>query len=109
MVWNGITRTLPRILYKEATKEERERSQVQLEKLQLKLYDFQNIFLIILFLKKILYIYFLEREREGEREGEKHQCVVASHILLTGDLACNPGMCPRLGIEPATLCSTGRH
>ena len=31
---------------------------------------------------------------EGEREGEKHQCVVASHVPPTGDLACNPGMCP---------------
>ena len=31
---------------------------------------------------------------EGEREGEKHQCVVASHMPSTGDLACNPGMCP---------------
>ena len=30
----------------------------------------------------------------GEREKEKHQCVVASHALLAGDLACNPGMCP---------------
>ena len=37
---------------------------------------------------------FGEREREGEREGEKHQCVVASHVPLTGDLAGNPGMCP---------------
>ena len=36
----------------------------------------------------------LERGREGEREGEKHQCVVASHAPLTGDLAHNPGMCP---------------
>ena len=32
--------------------------------------------------------------REGEREREKHQCVVASHVLPTGDLAHNPGMCP---------------
>ena len=31
---------------------------------------------------------------EGEREGEKHQCVVVSHIPSTGDLARNPGMCP---------------
>ena len=31
---------------------------------------------------------------EGEREGEKHQCVVASRAPPTGDLACNPGMCP---------------
>ena len=36
----------------------------------------------------------LERGRKGEREGEKHQCVVASHVPLVGDLACNPGMCP---------------
>ena len=31
--------------------------------------------------------------REGEREGEKHQCVVASCALLTGNPAYNPGMC----------------
>ena len=27
-------------------------------------------------------------------QGEKHQCVVASYMPPTGDLACNPGMCP---------------
>ena len=37
---------------------------------------------------------FRERGREGEREGEKHQCVVASPMPPTGDLARNPGMCP---------------
>ena len=26
--------------------------------------------------------------------GEKHQCVVYSCTAPTGDLACNPGMCP---------------
>ena len=31
---------------------------------------------------------------EGEREGEKHQCVVASHEPVTGHLAHNSGMCP---------------
>ena len=31
---------------------------------------------------------------EGEREGEKHQWVVASGAPPTGDLAHNPGMCP---------------
>ena len=31
---------------------------------------------------------------EGEREGEKQQCVVASHEPPTGDLARNPGMSP---------------
>ena len=30
----------------------------------------------------------------GEREGEKHQCVVAFHVSPTGDLACNPSICP---------------
>ena len=35
-----------------------------------------------------------EGGREGEREGGKHQCVVASHGDPTGDLARNPGMCP---------------
>ena len=44
---------------------------------------------------KILYLFiFREREREGERQGEEHQCVVASHAPPTGDLSCNPGMCP---------------
>ena len=42
------------------------------------------------FLKEILFIYLLTYLREGE----KHQCVVASHVPLVGDLACNPGMCP---------------
>ena len=34
-----------------------------------------------------LFIYLAER-------GQKHQCVVASRVPGTGDLACNPGMCP---------------
>ena len=37
---------------------------------------------------------FRERRKEGEREGEKHQCVVSSHAPPTGDLAHNIGMCP---------------
>ena len=54
-------------------------------------------------IKKILFVlkflifkiyFFRKRGRKGEREGEKHQCVVASHTPPTGDLACNPGMCP---------------
>ena len=32
-----------------------------------------------LFLKRFYLFNFRERGREGEREGEKHQCVVASH------------------------------
>ena len=42
---------------------------------------------------KILFI-FRERGREGEREGEKHQCVVAFHVPPIGDLAYNPGLSP---------------
>ena len=45
------------------------------------------------FLRFYLFI-FRQRGREGEREGEKHQCVVASHVPPTGDLAYDPGMCP---------------
>ena len=39
------------------------------------------------------FIYFL-REGKGGRKEEKHQCVVASHLPPTGDLAHNPGTCP---------------
>ena len=35
-----------------------------------------------------------ERGREGEREGEKQQCMIASRSPHTGDLAHNLGMCP---------------
>ena len=63
----------------------------------------------LFFFFNVLFVYFLERRREGERERQKHQCVVASHAPPTGDLAFNPGMCPRLGIEPATLWFPGRH
>ena len=37
---------------------------------------------------------FREMGGEGEREGEKQQCVAASHVTPTGDLARNPGTCP---------------
>ena len=48
-----------------------------------------------LFLFKRFYLFiFRERGMEGEREGEKQHCVVASHVAPTGDPACNPGMCP---------------
>ena len=44
---------------------------------------------------KIFYLFiFRERVKDGEREGEKHQCMVASQAPLTGDLAYNPGVCP---------------
>ena len=46
------------------------------------------------FLKVFIYLFFREGGREKEREREKHQCVVASHMAPTGDLAHNPGICP---------------
>ena len=42
-------------------------------------------------------MFLRERGREGEREGEKYQYVVASCTPSTGDAACNPGMCPHSG------------
>ena len=60
--------------------------------------DLANSFIVFIlfyfyFLKDFIYFIFTQRGREGEKEGEKHQCVVASHVPHTGDLACNPGMC----------------
>ena len=46
------------------------------------------------FLKKILFYLFLESGEGREKQGEKRQCVVTSRSPPTGDLACNPGMCP---------------
>ena len=60
----------------------------------MKIFNFLNRFL-----KKIL---FLEG-MEGEREGEKYQCVVASCAPPTGELTHNPGMCPDWESNPVTL------
>ena len=55
-------------------------------------------FFFFFFFKQVFFRFrlfiFKERGREGEREGEKHQCVVASRAPSTGYLAWNPGMCP---------------
>ena len=60
------------------------------------------------FLKRIYLFIYRERGREGEREGKRHQCVVASQTPLTRDLVHNPGMCPDwesnqwpFGLQPA--------
>ena len=45
------------------------------------------------FFKDFIYL-LLEGGREREREGEKQQCVVASHMAPTGDLAHNLRMYP---------------
>ena len=67
-----------------------------------------SCFSYVIFFKDFIYL-LLERAKEGEREEEKYQCVVASCAPTNGDLAYNPGMCPRLGIELVTLWFTGQH
>ena len=54
--------------------------------------------------KKVIYL-FLEMRREGEREGGKHQCVVASSMHPPGDLAHNLGMCPDWELNQLPLAS----
>ena len=51
-------------------------------------------FILLNIFKRLYSFIFRQRGREGEREREKHQCVVASHVPATGDLAHNPGMGP---------------
>ena len=55
---------------------------------------FRNFVLFFIFFKKDFIYLFLERGEGREKEGEKHQCVVASRVSPTWDLALNPGMCP---------------
>ena len=59
---------------------------------------------------KILFFnLFLERGEGKEKEKERNINVqyihrlVASHTPPAGDLACNPGMCPDLGIKLVTF------
>ena len=46
------------------------------------------------FLLRFYSFTFRERGKEGEREEEKHQYVIASCTPPTKGLAHNPGMCP---------------
>ena len=45
------------------------------------------------FKKDFIYSFLERKGGRKKREGEKHQCVVASQTPPTGDLAHNPGMC----------------
>ena len=67
---------------------------VAMEPLQHICRDFYLVDFFCYFLKKLYLFIFRERERDGERERGKHQCVVSSHTPSTGDLAHNPGICP---------------
>ena len=39
------------------------------------------------FLKRFYLFIVREKGRDGDREGEKHQCIVISHAPSTGDMA----------------------
>ena len=60
------------------------------------------------FFNDIYVFIFRQKGREGEREGEKHQCAVVLHAHYWG-----PGLqhrhVPWLGIKPVILWFTGRH
>ena len=66
-------------------------------------------FYLSLLIFKILFIFFKERGREGEREGKTNvqgkDRSVALHTPPHGDLASNPGMCPdqESNLRPFTL------
>ena len=47
---------------------------------------------LIQYFKNILFIYFLQRGREKERE--RNICVWLPLVHPIGDLVCNPGKCP---------------
>ena len=47
---------------------------------------------------------FRERGREGERDGEKYQCVVASPVSLSGELAYNPACALTETSSLKTIC-----
>ena len=58
------------------------------------------------FFKRFYLFVFREQRREREREKNINVWSPLAHPP-TGDLASNLGMCPRLGIEPATLWFAG--
>ena len=58
--------------------------------------------------KRFYWFIFRERGREGERKGEKHQCVVASCPPYWGS-GLQPKHVPWLGIKPVTLWFSGQH
>ena len=76
-----------------------------------KIYSSESYFLLmsILFFK-ILFILFLDRGEGRKKERERNNNVCSPLMCPpTGGLAWNLGMCPRLGIELATLWIAVHH
>ena len=48
----------------------------------------------LFFFKDFIYLFLDRGDWREEREQEKHQCVVASCMPCTGNLACNPRRFP---------------
>ena len=67
-----------------------------------------TVLLPLFFLRFYLFI-FRERGKEREREGVKHQCVVASCAPRTGEPGLRPRHVPSMNIKPVTLWFAGRH
>ena len=65
----------------------------------------------ILFLLGFFFLQRFYREEEGREKERERKISVCGCICtpLTGDLARNSGMCPRLGIEPVTFWIAGQH
>ena len=71
------------------------------------IHKYHTSFILFIF-KDFIYFWEGEGGREGEREKEKHQCVVVSRISNWGP-GSQPSHVPWLGIEPATLWFAGLH
>ena len=67
---------------------------------------FQILKEIIYFFKDSIYLLFREGGKEGEREGEKHQCVIASHSPYWGS-GLQHRHVPWLRMESVTLWFIG--
>ena len=82
-------------------------------------YTFQFIFKLIIRLRKFMPFsvrlgFFLKqfyllifREGKGGRKRWRETSMCGCLLFPTGDPACSPGMCLRLGIKPATIWFTG--
>ena len=82
-------------------------------------FQVQNVQIACRFLKRFHLFIFRERGREGEKEEEKHQCVVASQVPPTSDMAhtqacaltgsrTGNALVFRLSLNPLSYTSQGR-
>ena len=62
-------------------------------------------FHFVFYFKFYLFIYFSREEEGKERRRETSVCGCLLHSPCWGNLACNPGMCHRLGSNQQPFCS----